>query len=89
MLGDTVCNQLLVSHLLMTFYAGDHHDSHGRYAVLMSGSMKLILLLGITRQAYSKKVVIITDRKCHDQVSDQEMGAKQNVSKHVVGPPTV
>ena len=116
MLGDIVCSQLLVSHLLMTFSLHDYHYGllpHGRYAVLMSGFEKqyehifslclprhtinisrqrenmLILLLGITSQIYSKKVVIITDRKCHDHVSDQEMGVKQNVTKHVIGPPTV
>ena len=38
MLGDILCNQLLVSHLVATFSAGDHHDSHGRYAVRASGS---------------------------------------------------
>ena len=37
----------------------------------------------------SKNVVNITDRKCHDQVSDQELGAKLNVIEHVMGPPTV
>ena len=45
----------------------------------------LILLLEITRQVYSKNVVIITTRK----VSDQELGAKQNVTNHLIGPPTV
>ena len=41
MLGDIVCNQLLVSHLVATFCVGDHHDSHhGRYAVRASGSKK-------------------------------------------------
>ena len=50
-----------------------------------------ILLLGTSRQIHSKNVVIITDRKCHsrDQVSDLEWGAKQNVIKHVINPPTV
>ena len=48
----------------------------------------LILLLGITRQAYSKNGVIITDRKCRDQVSDQELSAKQNATKHGIGPPS-
>ena len=48
----------------------------------------LILLLGTTRQVYSKNVVIITDTKCRDQVSDQELGAKQNITKHVIDPPT-
>ena len=28
-------------------------------------------------------------KKCRNQVSDQELGAKQNVTKHVIGPPTV
>ena len=29
-------------------------------------------------------------QKCHDQVSDQEMGAtKKKVTKHVIDPPTV
>ena len=31
----------------------------------------------------------MTDRKCRDQVSDQELSAKQNVTKHVIDPPTV
>ena len=43
----------------------------------------LILLLGTTRQEYSKNIVIITDRKCRDQVSDQELGVKQNVTNRV------
>ena len=38
MLGDIVC--LLVCHLDSTFSVGDHHDSHGRYAVLASCSKK-------------------------------------------------
>ena len=49
----------------------------------------LILLLETTRQLYSKNVVIITDGKCRDQVSDQDLGAKQHVIKRVIGPPTV
>ena len=35
--------------------------------------------LGTTREVCSKNVVIITDRKCHDQLSDQELGAAKNV----------
>ena len=38
MIGDVLCNYLLVSHLVVTFCVGDHHDSHRRYAVLASGS---------------------------------------------------
>ena len=34
-------------------------------------------------------VVIITDTKCYDQVSDQELDAKQIVIKYLIGPPTV
>ena len=48
----------------------------------------LTLLLGTTRQEYSKNAVIITDIKCRDQVSDQELGATKNVTKHVIDPPT-
>ena len=44
----------------------------------------LILLLGSIRQIYSKNVVIITDTKCRDQVSDQELGDKHNITKHVI-----
>ena len=40
MLGDIVCNQLLVSHLVTTFSVGDHTDSHGRYAVGARGAKK-------------------------------------------------
>ena len=40
-------------------------------------------------QSLCLRVMMITDRKCHDQVSDQELGAKQIVTKHVIGPPTV
>ena len=47
-----------------------------------------VLLLRTSREVYSKNVVIITDRKCRDQVSDQELGAKQNVTKDVIVPPT-
>ena len=43
----------------------------------------LILLFGTTRQVYSKIVVIITDRKCHDQERDLQLGANQNVTQHV------
>ena len=49
----------------------------------------LILLLGTTRQVYSKNGVIITDKKCRDQVSDQQLGAKQNVTKYMIRSPTV
>ena len=49
----------------------------------------LFLSLATICQVYSKNIVIITDRKCRDQVSDQELGAKPNVIKHVIGPPTV
>ena len=28
MLGNILCNQLLVSHLVVTFSVGDYHDSH-------------------------------------------------------------
>ena len=49
----------------------------------------LILQLGTTRQVCSKNVVIITDRKFRNQVSDQELGATQNITKHVIGPPSV
>ena len=38
MLGDIVRNQLLASHLVARFLVGDHHDSHGIYAILASGS---------------------------------------------------
>ena len=31
MIGDILCNQLLVSHLVATVFVGNHHDSHGRY----------------------------------------------------------
>ena len=44
----------------------------------------LILLLGITRQVHPKNGVIITGSKCRVQVSNQELGAKQNVTKHVI-----
>ena len=47
-------------------------------------TIMLILLLGITRQVYSKSVVTITNTKCRDQVSDQELSAQQNVTKHVM-----
>ena len=33
----------------------------------------LIMLLGTTRLVYSKNVVIITDRKCHDQEITKKM----------------
>ena len=51
------------------------------------GERMPILLLRTTRQVYSKNVVIITDRKCRDQVTNQELGTKQNVIKRVIGPP--
>ena len=52
-LGDIVCNQLLVSHFVTTFSVGDHPDIHARYAVRASGSMKqneLAFSLCLTRQ---------------------------------------
>ena len=50
----------------------------------------LILFLGATRKhrISSMTIMIITDRKCRDQVTDQELVA-QNVNKHVMIRPTV
>ena len=59
MLGDIMCNQLMVSHLVATFSVGDHRDGHGRYAVRASGSKKqneYVFSLCLTRQ------IIKTDR---------------------------
>ena len=47
-----------------------------------------ILLLGTSRQVFPNNVVIIIGRKCRDEVSDQELGATKNVTKHVIGLPT-
>ena len=43
----------------------------------------LILLLGTTCHVFLKNVVIIMGRNCHDHVSDQELGATKNVTKHL------
>ena len=50
----------------------------------------LILFLGTTRKYRISRMtsVIITDKICHDQVTDQELVA-QNVVKHVIVAPTV
>ena len=63
MLGDIVCNQLLVSHLVATFSLGHHRDGYGRYAVRASGSMKQnehVFSLCLTRQIIKTVLVIET-----------------------------
>ena len=42
MLGDILFStQLLASHLVATFSVDDHHDSHGRYAVVPRNKMSM------------------------------------------------
>ena len=47
--------------------------------------------LGTTRTHRISPITIgmIPDWNCHDQVTDQELGAKQNVTKHLMVPTTV
>ena len=109
MLGDILCNQLLVTLLFTTFSFSDNHDIHGVYVVpsnkmsMLSRSVwfydlsdqterenMLIMLLETTRphRIALMTIVMITERKCYDQVTDQELVA-QNVTKHVMVATTV
>ena len=81
--GET---QAVDAHIMRLFSRSVRPD---RRSNLTERESMLILLLGTTRHIFSKNVVIITDRKYHDQVSIQELGAQQNVTKHVIDPPTV
>ena len=107
MLGDIVCNHVLVSHLVATFSFGDHRDGHGRYTVPASWSFFSILCLfwlSVVSNRVRKHTHFVAwahmpsifqecrdnrRQKCRNHVSDQELGANQNVTKHVISPPTV
>ena len=94
MLGDILFStQLLVTHLVTTFSLGDNHDTVGIFLnpvcfdELLGQTERenmLYLLLGTTRthRISPMTTVIITDRKCRDQVTDQELVA-QNVCTSV------
>ena len=55
----------------------------------IEGESMLILLLEPTRQVYSKNVSIITDNNVVTKWVNQKLGAKLNVTKHVIDSSTV
>ena len=87
--------QLLVTHLVMAFFVGDNHDILG---ICLAGpkqqnrhSFSLCLVWYHSHTPHIFHVYRDDNRpiKCHDQLSDQELVAKQNVTKHEMVATTV
>ena len=81
--GDMRSVRVVPSNKMSMFSRCVWPDIRSNHTQLESMS---VLLLGTTIQVFFNNFMIITDKKCRDQVCDQV--AKQNITEHVIGPPT-